>query len=116
MVVSEFNYDIPTNENRVVNPYNDSRRWTGTTHYGASILALTSLGRAFGYTLVYGEKLGVNIFFIQTSILKKFGILHLVPSIEKLHVKTPEPHWKHPEEKDKTRGWIWNDTLWIETV
>jgi len=44
------------------------------------------------------------------------GILHLVPSIEKLHVKTPEPHWKHPEEKDKTRGWIWNDTLWIETI
>ena len=111
MVVSEFNYDIPTNENRVVNPYNDSRRWTGTAHFGAGILALTSLGRAFGYTLVYGEKRGVNIFFIQTSILKKLGILHLVPSIEKLHVKTPEPHWKHAEEKDKTRGWIWNDTL-----
>lgn len=112
----EFNYDIPTNENRVVNPNQDSRRWTGTSHFGASILALASLGRANGYTLVYGEKRGVNLFFIRTSILKKLGILHQVPALEKLHVKVPDIFWKHPAETDKSRSWIWNDTVWKETI
>ncbi|CAF4939362.1 unnamed protein product [Rotaria sp. Silwood1] len=56
VVVIEFNYEVPANENRVVNPYQDSRRLTGTSFFGAGILALAALGRAHGYTLVYGEQ------------------------------------------------------------
>ena len=63
-MVIEFNYDIPTNENRVVNPFQDSRRWTGTIHFGAGILALIALGRAYGYTLIYRQLQGVNLFFV----------------------------------------------------
>ncbi|CAF3474217.1 unnamed protein product [Rotaria sp. Silwood1] len=89
VVVIEFNYEVPANENRVVNPYQDSRRLTGTSFFGAGILALAALGRAHGYTLVYGEQNGVNLFFVQKCLLVQQGVLEDVPSIEKLHVSKP---------------------------
>lgn len=113
-VVIEFNYGIPSNENRVVNPYQDSRRWTGTMHFGAGILALAALGRAYGYTLIYGELQAVNLFFVRTSILKDLQVLDRIPSIRTLHVTKPANGWKHTEERDRTRTWIWNDTKWID--
>ncbi len=76
------------------------------------ILALAALGRAHGYTLVYGEKNSVNLFFVQTSILKNLGVLHKIPPLEKLHVSVPITGWKHRPELDKTRSWIWDDTIW----
>jgi hypothetical protein len=82
------------------------------THFGTGILAMAALARAYDYTLVYGEQNGVNIFFIQTSILKKLGVLHKVPSLEKLQVSVPINGWEHRPETDKTRSWIWNDTVW----
>jgi hypothetical protein len=112
VVVIEYNYGIPPNENRVVDPSNDTKRWTGTMHFGAGILALAALGRAHGYTLVYAEKNGVNLFFVQTAILKQLGVLHKVPSIEKLHISKPITGWKHSPELNAARRWIWNDTLW----
>ena len=111
-MVIEYNYGVPPNENRVVDPYHDTKRWTGTMHFGAGILALAALGRAHGYTLIYAEKNGVNLFFVQTSILKQLGVLHKVPSIEKLHISRPDSGWKHRPELDTTRRWIWNDTVW----
>ncbi|CAF1588163.1 unnamed protein product, partial [Adineta steineri] len=113
VVVIEYNYAIPPNENRVVDPNQDSRRWTGSDYYGASMLAMTALGRAYNYTLIYAEKMGVNLCFIQTSILIEQNILHKVPSIKELHISRPAKYWKHPPEIDKTRRWIWNDTVWI---
>ena len=71
VVIIEFNYDIPSNENRVVDPYRDNRRWTGTMHFGGSILATASLGRTYGYTLVYGEQNGVNLFFVRNKYFKR---------------------------------------------
>lgn len=109
VVVIEYNYAIPANENRVVDPNQDSRRWTGTTHFGASILALTKLGQKYGYTLVYAEKNGVNLFFIETSILEKQGVRHQVPSMEELYSITKALRWKHRPELDASRRWIWND-------
>ena len=43
VIVIEYNYAIPPNENRVVDPSQDSRRWTGTMHFAAGIRALISL-------------------------------------------------------------------------
>ena len=81
-------------------------------HFGAGILAMAALGRSYNYTLIYGERNGVNLFFIQTSILIQQGILHKVLSIEQIHVSNPYPGWRHPTEWDKSRRWIWNDTAW----
>jgi len=111
VVTIEFNYQVPPNENRVVD-YRDSRRWTGTMHFGAGILAMAALGRAHGYTLVYGDQNAVNLFFIQTTILEQLGVLHQVPPLEKLHVSVPVSGRRHKLEKNKTRPWIWNDTAW----
>ncbi len=111
VVVIEFNYGIPSNENRAVDP-RDPQRWGGTMHFGAGILAMAALGRAHGYTLVYGEQNAVNLFFVQTAILKKLGVLHKVPPLEKLHVPVPKSGWKHSPELNQNRSWIWNDTVW----
>jgi hypothetical protein len=81
-------------------------------HFGAGILAMAALGRAYNYTLIYAEKNGVNLFFIQTPLLIEQGILHKVLSVEQLHVSKPSSGWSHPSEPDKTRRWIWNDTVW----
>ncbi|CAF2148687.1 unnamed protein product [Rotaria magnacalcarata] len=113
VVVIEFNYEIPPNENRVVNPNQDSRRWTRTNFFGAGILALAALGRVHGYTLVYGDKNAVNLFFVQTCLLLHQGVFYDVPSVEQLHVSKPARKWKHAPETDKSRTWIWNDTAWI---
>ena len=113
VVVIEYNYLIPPNENRVVDPFQDTRRWTGSTHYGAGILAMAALGRAYNYILVYAEKNGVNLFFIQKDILLKQEILGRVPPVERLHVKKPITGWSHPVEVDMSRRWLWNDTIWI---
>ena len=75
---------------------------------------MAALGKAYGYKLVYGEKDGVNLFFIQTSILKNLGVLHKVPSLETFHIFKPISGRTHRPEPDKTRPWIWNDTVWKE--
>ncbi|CAF3678038.1 unnamed protein product [Adineta steineri] len=113
VVVIEYNYEIPVNENRVVDPDQDSRRWTKTIHYGASMLAMAALGRAYNYTLIYVEKNAINLFFIQTSILIEQNILHKVPSLKELYISEPYTPRKSNPELDKTRRWIWNDTIWI---
>ncbi|CAM4962162.1 unnamed protein product [Rotaria socialis] len=113
VVVIEFNYEIPPNENRVVDPNRDSRRWTHTNFFGARILALAALGRAHGYTLVYGEKNAVNLFFVRTCVLLQQGVFEDVPSVEQLHVSKPARKRKPVPETDKSRTWIWNDTVWI---
>lgn len=72
---------------------------------------MASLGRAYGYTLVYCEQNAVNLFFVQTAILRKLGVLHKVPPVEKLHVSVPITGWEHEPELDTNRSWIWNDTI-----
>lgn len=46
-----------------------------SNYYGASILALYQLGRSKGYSLVYAEKNGVNLFFILDEVLKKNNLM-----------------------------------------
>lgn len=40
-----------------------------TNYFGASILAMYNLGRAKGYSLIYAENVGVNLFFVRDDIL-----------------------------------------------
>jgi hypothetical protein len=112
VVVIEYNCKIPPNENRVVDPYQDTRRMIGTMHFGAGILALAALGRAYGYTLVYSDQNGVNLFFIETAILQQQRVLETVVALETLHALVPTHRCGHKPEPDKSRKWIWNDTKW----
>lgn len=45
-----------------------------TNYFGASILALYNLGKKKGYSLVYAENVGVNLFFIRDEVLRESGL------------------------------------------
>jgi hypothetical protein len=73
VVVIEHNaLHLPT-EDKVVK-YDPNATWDGTNYCGASIRALQTLGKAKGYSLVYAESMGVNLFFIKDSILNEIEL------------------------------------------
>lgn len=70
VVVIEFNATHSPSEDKVVK-YQPYFSGGGSNYYGASILAMYNLGRSKGYSLVYAEENGVNLFFIRDDILEK---------------------------------------------
>ncbi len=69
LVIIEYNASHLPKEDCVV-PYNPLGCWDKTNYYGASILALYNLGRKKGYSLIYAETMGVNLFFVRDDLLK----------------------------------------------
>lgn len=45
-----------------------------TSYTGASLLAMSDLGRRLGYTLVGADRSGINAFFVRTDILECQGM------------------------------------------
>lgn len=45
--------------------------WDGTNYFGASIKSFYNLGRKKGYSLIYAENIGVNLFFLRDDVLEK---------------------------------------------
>jgi hypothetical protein len=85
VVVIEYNATHLPHEDKVVlyRPY-----FAGgpTNYYGASILALFNLGRSKGYSLVYAEKRGVNLFFVRDDLIEKYHLAFKdVNDVEKLY-------------------------------
>ncbi|MDE3045274.1 MAG: hypothetical protein KGJ02_01325 [Verrucomicrobiota bacterium] len=70
VVLIEVNATHVPSEDKVAK-YHPFFSGDSTNYYGASILALYHLGKAKGYSLVYAEKAGVNLFFIRDDILKE---------------------------------------------
>ncbi len=73
VVVMEYNGAHLPHEDKVI-IYHPDNRWDGTNYFGASILAYYKLGRKYGYSLVYAENRGVNIFFIRDDVLENCGV------------------------------------------
>jgi hypothetical protein len=71
VVVIEYNATHLPHEDKVV-IYSPHNTWDGTNYFGASILALYRLGRLKGYSLVYAEAAGANLFFIRDDLLHLF--------------------------------------------
>lgn len=69
LVVIEYNATFLPTEDRVV-PYDPYAIGDGTNYFGASILAYFILARSMGYSLVYAEKMGVNLFFVRDDLLE----------------------------------------------
>ena len=70
VVVIEYNAKHPPGEDKTV-PYDPHAWWDGcTSYFGASIDALFRLGRKKGYSLVYADNIGVNLFFVRDDILE----------------------------------------------
>ena len=70
VVVIEYNATHLPNVDQVV-LYSPKYEWDGSNYYGASILSMTKLGKTKGYTLIYAESKGVNLFFVRDDVLKK---------------------------------------------
>lgn len=73
VVVIKYNATHLPDEDKVAKyrPY-----WCGddTNYFGASILAMYNLGRKKGYSLIYAENVGVNLFFIRDDCLEASGL------------------------------------------
>ena len=78
IVIIEYNSSI-TPEKHYVVPEADAFRLSGTSGEGASIRALYELGKHKGYTLIYSELYGANLFFLHNSCLKYFDYVELTP-------------------------------------
>jgi len=74
VVLISYNATHLPHENKVVK-YRPFYAGNGTNYFGASILALQNLGKSKGYTLVYAEKKGLNLFFVRNDILLQKELL-----------------------------------------
>ena len=72
-VVIEYNAAYAPEEDKVVK-YHPFYCGDGTDYFGASILALYKLGRSKGYSLIYAERSGSNLFFIRDDLLQELGL------------------------------------------
>ncbi len=67
LVVIEYNASIPDGQ-LLVQPLSETRPWSGTDAFGASLSALEHLGAALGYDLVHTDLTGVNAFFVRSDL------------------------------------------------
>jgi len=113
VVVIEYNATHLPSEDKVVK-YQPYFCGGGTNYYGASILAMYNLGRSKGYSLVYADSNGVNLFFIRDDILRDQN-LHFkhVNDVEKLYRKPKYgngPNGGHPADQ-KNRSYLSSQEL-----
>ena len=69
IIICEYNATHMPNEDKIV-IYDKNGRWDGSNYFGASLLALSKLGKMFGYSIIYCDKMGVNCFFIRNDIIE----------------------------------------------
>ena len=70
VVIIEYNASHLPTEDKVVK-YDANAVWDTTNYFGASIRALYNLGKLKGYSLIYANNQGVNLFFVKSSILSQ---------------------------------------------
>lgn len=69
IVILEYNGSHPPDQDRVVK-YHPYYLGDGTNYFGGSILAMYRLGSRKGYSLVYAEQSGTNLFFVRNDIVE----------------------------------------------
>lgn len=106
VVITEYNSKLGMTENKVVNP-KDPKRWTGSDHFGASFQAMKRLAAYKGYTLVYGEDMGVNLFYVRTDLLQCPGLTLKDEDIYKPPRYGNGGH-PHNSDEDAHRHYIFN--------
>lgn len=90
VVIIEFNSYFNYDEDKVIR-YSANEVWQGNDYFGASMLALFNLGRTLGYSLIYQESYGANLFFIRDDVLKQRNIsFKNTNNVEKLYTVTPK--------------------------
>jgi hypothetical protein len=112
VVVIEYNASHLPDEDKVVK-YRPYYIGDNTNYYGASILALYRLGRSKGYSLVYAEANGVNLFFVRDELLPagiEFKNMNQVEKIYRYPTYGKGPNGGHPEDY-KMRAYLTSEDL-----
>lgn len=73
VVMIEFNAAFPPPQLAVVD-FHPMNYWDGSDYFGASIQSYYELGKRKGYELIYCNKIGTNLFFVDQKYYKRFGI------------------------------------------
>ncbi len=101
LVVIEYNATHLPWEDKVVK-YDPSQQWDGSNYSGASILSFYKLARKKGYSLVYAESVGVNLFFIRDDVLEgqnyRFKNINEVEKIYRAPTYGQGPNGGHPAD------------------
>ena len=96
VVVVEYNAAIPPGT-AWIHPYKPDQMWDGTQAFGASLKALETLGRHYGYSLVGCDLIGVNAFFVRDDLR---GDHFAAPFTAENHYEPPRYglcfRWAHP--------------------
>ena len=75
IIICEYN-SIFGPYKKVTTPYRDdfvrSKAHYSNVYYGSSISALNDLAERKGYSLVYGNKNGNNVFFVRNDLMQNF--------------------------------------------
>jgi hypothetical protein len=100
VVLIEYNSTHLPDEDKVVR-YRPYYVGDDTNYYGASILALYRLGRAKGYSLVYADANGVNLFFVRDDLITENIHFKEINQVDKLYRRPTYgkgPNGGHPED------------------
>ena len=79
IVVIEYNASLDPAA-QLVQPLDEGWVWDGTAFFGASLGALSALGRERGYRLVHTDLAGVNAFFVREDLAAPFVRAGAVPA------------------------------------
>ena len=114
VVIIEFNGLFSESDDLVVK-YDPKAAWDKTIYCGASIKAMYNLGISKGYSLVYVENNGVNLFFIRDDVLdfveKNMRIKFKdVNNIEKLY----KPPFYDKKADPKNREFVSSESLLMQ--
>jgi hypothetical protein len=97
VIIAEYNASLPYDEDKTV-IYNPTYMWDRTDYSSASIYSYYKLLKDFNYSIVYGEKKGVNLFAIHNDIHKdRFKNTN---NIKELYKPPKYGFWKGPHKKD----------------
>lgn len=89
LVIIEFSKSFNFDEDKVIE-YSADKMWNGGEYTGASMLALAHLGQKLGYSLIYQESEGTNLFFIRDDILESGNIkFKNTNNVSKIYNATP---------------------------
>lgn len=89
VIVIEYNATHLPDEDKVV-VYHPQFSGDGCNYFGASIKAFYNLGRSKGYSLVYADKGGVNLFFIRDDVIETSGLVFKNVNNVKAIYQTPK--------------------------
>jgi hypothetical protein len=84
ILICEYNgTHLPCEDKVVIS--NSNTWWDGTNYFGASLLAISNLGKMYGYSVVYCDSKGINCFLIRDDLIcskslsfKNFGSIELL--------------------------------------